>query len=190
MEKRIGFGPRLGALLIDFALAGIAIVFLGSMVGGLLGAAAMSEVAAASGDSAREGAAAGGMLGAIGGVMLGAPLIGGLYFLLEGITGYTPGKLLLGFRIGTADMTPAPMSKLLLRFACKHPHLVLGSLGAVTGMGALHFFGGLLGAVAFLGCFAAVGEKRQALHDMIAGTAVYPKGALQPLQAAAPATAP
>jgi uncharacterized RDD family membrane protein YckC len=183
MEKRIRFGPRLGALLIDFLLACIAILVLGSMVGGLLGAAAMSEAARMSGDSAREGAEAGGLLGAIGGVMLGAPVIGALYFLSEGLTGYTLGKLALGMRIGTAAMTPAPVSKLMLRFACKHPHLVLGTLGAVTGMSSLPFFGWLLGAVAFFGCFAAVGEKRQALHDIIAGTAVYPQSALQPSDA-------
>ena len=38
----------------------------------------------------------------------------------------------------------------------------------------------------FLGCFAALGDKKQALHDLIAGTAVYPKGVLL-LQESSPA---
>ena len=185
MQKRIGFGPRLGALLIDCMVLGVAIAVIGPLVGGLLGAAALSEAARASGDSAAEGAAAGGLLGAIGGLVLGAPIIGTLYFLMEGITGYSFGKLALGVRIGTAAMMPAPVPKLLLRFCCKHPHFVLGTLGVFT-FGTLGTFGALLGMVSFLGCFAAIGEKRLALHDMIAGTAVYPKAALQ-VQAAAPA---
>src|SRR5437879_4909586 len=38
----------------------------------------------------------------------------------------------------------------------------------------------LLGLAAFAGCFLALGESRQALHDRIAGTAVFPKAALEP----------
>jgi uncharacterized RDD family membrane protein YckC len=184
MDKRIGFGPRLGALLIDLLVLCVAVAIIGPIVGGALGAAAMSEAARLSGDSARDGAAAGGFIGAIGGLILGAPVIGALYFLAEGLTGATLGKLALGLRIGRADMTPAPIPKLLLRFCCKHPHFVLGTLGVLS-LSALATFGALLGALAFLGCFAAIGEKRQALHDMIAGTAVYPKVALQAAMPAA-----
>ncbi len=183
MDKRIGFGPRLGALLIDCVVVGIAIAVIGPIVGGLFGAAAMSGMATATGESASEAAAAGGLIGAIGGLALGAPIIGFLYFLVEGLTGVTLGKLALGLRVGSAEMAPAPVSKLLLRFCCKHPHFVLGTLGVFT-FGALGSFGGLLGVVAFLGCFAALGVKKQALHDLIAGTAVYPKAALQPATAA------
>lgn len=180
MDKRIGFGPRLGALLIDTVVVCIAVVIIGPVVGGVLGAVALGAVA--QGTDAAGSAAAGGMLGAIGGLVLGAPIIGALYFLMEGITGYTVGKLALGLRIGTAEMTPAPVSKLLLRFCCKHPHFVLGTLGVFT-FGALGTFGALLGVVSFLGCFAAIGEKRLALHDIIAGTAVFPKAALLPAMA-------
>lgn len=186
MGKRIGFIPRLGALLIDTFILCVAVVVVGPLVGGLLGAAALSEVARASGDSAAQGAEAGGLLGAIGGLVLGAPILGTLYFLPEGVTGYSLGKLALGLRIGTQQMTPAPIPKLMLRFCCKHPHFVLGTLGVIS-LGAVATFGALLGVVAFFGCFAAIGEKRLALHDMIAGTAVYPKAALQP-QLATPAT--
>jgi uncharacterized RDD family membrane protein YckC len=185
MDKRIGFGPRLGALLIDIVLAGIAIVIIGPLVGGLLGAAAMAEAAKVAGDPATEGAAAGGMLGALGGLILGAPIIGALYFLVEAFTGYTLGKLMMGLRVATAQMTPATTGRLFLRYACKHPHFVLGTLGVLTGLDSLGTLGGLLGVVWFLGCFAAIGEKRQALHDLIAGTAVYPKAALE-TQAAPP----
>src|SRR5260370_42222302 len=179
MDKRIGFGPRLGAALIDFLIVCAAIVVIGPLLGGLLGAAALSEASKEAGDPAAQGAIYGGLLGALGGLLFGGPIIGALYFLVEGVTGYTVGKLALGIRIGTAEMTPAPIPKLLLRFCCKHPHFVLGTLGAFT-FDALSRLGGLLGVVAFFGCFLALGEKKQALHDLIAGTAVYPKAALEP----------
>ncbi len=172
MDKRIGFGPRLGAWLIDAVVVCVAIVLIGPVLGGLFGAAAMSEAARQTGDSAAQGAAAGGLIG----------------FLVEGITGYTVGKIALGLRVGSADGTLAPMQKLLIRFACKHVHFVLGVLGLVT-FSALGTLGSVLGVVAFFGCFAAPGDKKQALHDMIAGTAVYPKAALQPVMAQ-PAGAP
>jgi len=42
---------------------------------------------------------------------------------------------------------------------------------------------GNLGSLAWLnilvGCFFTLGMKRQAFHDMIAHTAVYPKGAIK-----------
>jgi len=184
MDKRIGFGPRFGAALIDFLLVCVAIVIIGPILGGLLGAAAMSEAAKEAGDPAAQGAIAGGMLGALGGLIVGGPIIGALYFLVEGVTGYTVGKLALGLRIGTAEGTLAPLPKLLLRFVCKHPHFVFGTLGALT-FGALSTVGTVLGVVAFFGCFMALGEKKQALHDLLAGTAVYPKALLQPAPAPA-----
>ena len=182
MDKRIGFGPRLGAWLIDAVVLCVAIGVIGPVLGGLFGAAAMSEAARQSGDSAAQGAAAGGLIGAIGGLIIGAPIIGTAYFLVEGLTGYTLGKLALGLRIGSADGTLASTQKLLIRFACKHVHFVLGVLGLFT-LGMFTTIGSVLGVVAFFGCFAALGEKKQALHDMIAGTAVYPKAALQPVMA-------
>ncbi len=119
MDKRIGFGPRLGAALIDFLIVCAAIVVIGPLLGGLLGAAALSEASKEAGDPAAQGAIYGGL------------------------------------------------------------HFVLGTLGAFT-FDALSRLGGLLGVVAFFGCFLALGEKKQALHDLIAGTAVYPKAALEP----------
>ena len=76
-------------------------------------------------------------------------------------------------------MTQAPVQQLLLRFACKHIHFILGALAIFT-FSTLATLGTLAGVVMTLGCFLALGEKKQALHDMLAKTAVYPKTALQP----------
>ena len=186
-SKRTGFSPRLGALIIDVVLVMAAAIVIGPLIGGLVGAAAMTQVAEATGESASEGAAAGGLIGAIGGLVLGAPIIGGLYFLTEIFLGASAGKLLTGLRIAGANGEPLALQKRLLRYAAKHPHFLLGTVGSLTGLSALTSLGGVLGLIAFCGCFAAISEKRQALHDLIAGTAVFPKAALQAAPGVAPA---
>ena len=180
MDKRIGFGARFGAWVIDAIavcmLTGIAAV----AVGGTLGAKVGAEQ---SGGSRPENAVFGGIVGSIVGLIVLAPIIGSIYFLVEGMTGLTPGKMMLGLRVGMADGTRAPMPRLLLRYVCKHPHFVFGVVGLLT-FTPFSWFAAFLGPISFLGCFAALGERKQALHDLIAGTAVYLKEALAP--AAAP----
>jgi uncharacterized RDD family membrane protein YckC len=182
MDKRIGFGPRLGAWLIDLVAVCILVGIVAVLFGGMLGVAAGAQL---EGNKA-ENEVAGGIIGAFAGILLAAPVVGALYFAIEGFTGATPGKMLLGLRIGTDSMTPAPLSKLLLRYALKHPHFVLGTLGVFT-FSFLSTLGVYLGPIAFLGSFLALGEKKQALHDLIAGTAVYPRSALESVSSGAPA---
>src|SRR5260370_6195426 len=174
MDKRIGFGPRLGAALIDFLIVCAAIVVIGPLLGGLLGAAALSEASKEAGDPAAQGAIYGGLLGALGGLLFGGPIIGAIYFLVEGVTGYTVGKLALGIRIGTAEMTPAPIPKLLLRFCCKHPHFVLGSLSAFT-FGALGGLGWAPGIFAIFRGFLPLGGKKQLLAHPLSCPPLFPK---------------
>ena len=113
MEQRIGFGPRLGALLIDCVLVGVLVAVLGGVVGGMFGAAAGGAGAAistSSGKDAQSAVAMGGMIGALAGMIIAAAVLGLAYFLIEGFTGYTLGKLMLGMRIASADGTQAPVS--------------------------------------------------------------------------------
>lgn len=178
MEQRIGFGPRLGALLIDLVLVVILAVVLGGFIGGMFGAAAGAGGAALStgtGSDAQSAAAMGGAIGAILGMALAGALIGCVYFLLEGFTGYTLGKLMLGMRIASADGTQAPVPKLLLRWVVKNNNFILSVLAAATGVRFLATLGTLGGLVIFIGCFLALGASKQALHDRICDTAVWPK---------------
>src|SRR5260370_25636069 len=109
MDKRIGFGPRLGAALIDFLIVCAAIVVIGPLLGGLLGAAALSEASKEAGDPAAQGAIYGGLLGALGGLLFGGALLRALYFFLEGVTRYTGGQPPLRLRLRTAGMAPPPI---------------------------------------------------------------------------------
>jgi uncharacterized RDD family membrane protein YckC len=174
MENRIGFGKRLGAMVLDIVICGVLVAILGGMVGGMLGLTAGSLAAGGSSDAA-AGAMSGAALGAIMGMLAAAAVIGLAYFLIEGFTGYTLGKLLLGIRVANADGTQAPVSTLLARWALKNVNFVGTFVAVLTGMEFIRVLGNAGGLVIFVGCFLVLGMSRQALHDRIVHTAVYPK---------------
>lgn len=183
MEQRVGFGPRLGALLLDSVIVCVLAFVGGSTIGGMLGltaGAALGGAMSTGADSLAAGmAAVGGMLGGIFAFIIAAAVIGIVYFLIEGFTGYTLGKLMLGIRVANEDGTKAAVGKLLFRFALKNINFICTVLGALSGVTALITLGRLGGLAIFVGCFFTLGMKKQALHDMIAKTAVYPKGAIK-----------
>lgn len=174
MDSRIGFGKRFGALLLDCLLIGVGSFFLGSTIGGLLGIAA-GGMAGSGDESAATSAAIGGAIGAAIGFVAAAALIGTVYFLIEGFTGFTLGKLMLGIRVANEDGSQAPVGTLLGRYAIKNINYILSVAAAVTGIGLLSTLGGIGGLIVFVGCFMALGAKKQALHDQIMHTAVFPK---------------
>lgn len=185
MEQRIGFGKRLGAWALDCVFVIIVSVVGGTAIGGWLGAytgaAALGAAGAATGgaDNAQAAAALGGLFGAIAGMALAASLIWTVYFLFEGLTGYTLGKLILGIRVASDDGTRAGVGKLLLRWLIKNSGFVLTLIGLFTLTPSLFTVSRLASLIIFVGCFFTLGMKRQAFHDMLAKTAVYPKAAIK-----------
>jgi len=182
MEQRIGFGKRLGALVLDLVLVCIVSWAGAGTIGGLLGGAAAGVAASGmtAGDSTAAAAAmVGGFIGVIIAMVLAFAVIGTLYFLVEGFTGYTLGKLILGIRIANADGTAASVTTLLGRYLVKNCNFILSLLGFVTGIHVLLTLGRLGGLIIFVGCFFTLGTARQAVHDMIMKTAVYPKGVIK-----------
>jgi uncharacterized RDD family membrane protein YckC len=177
MENRIGFGRRLAAFFIDCVLVTGISMLLGPTIGGVLGAAA-GGVAAGLGPgdmSATQGVAMGGVVGAVLGMVLALFVVGTAYFLIEGFTGWTFGKLILGIQVANADGTAAALPTLLKRYALKNVNFLLGFIAAVTGMTVLRTLGNLFGFAIFIGCFFVLGAAHQAFHDMLAKTAVYPR---------------
>jgi uncharacterized RDD family membrane protein YckC len=184
MEQRVGFGPRLGAWLLDFVIVCVLAFLGGSTIGGLIGVtagAALSGAMANQADSlsAAGAAALGGLFGGIVAFFIAAAVIGIVYFLIEGFTGYTLGKLMLGIRVASDDGTSAGVGKLLTRYAIKNCNILLTVLAALSGVTALRTLGNLGGLLIIVGCFFVLGMKKQAFHDMLAHTAVYPKGAIK-----------
>jgi len=179
MENRIGFGKRLGAILLDCIIVGTGSFFLGSTIGGLLGVAAGGIAGAGGEESAATSAAIGGAIGAIVGFVAAMALIWVIYFLMEGFTGFTLGKLILGVRIANQDGTQAAVGTLLGRYAIKNIGSLTSVAALLVGINLLATLGNVAGLVVFVGCFLALGAKKQALHDQIMKTAVYPKESIK-----------
>jgi len=182
MEQRVGFGPRLGAWLLDVVLVGVLAFLGGGTIAGMLGVTAGAAMggAMAQADSAQAAAAlVGGLLGGIFAFAIAVAVIGCVYFLIEGFTGYTLGKLLLGIRVASDDGTAAAVGKLLTRFAIKNSGYLLTLLSGLSGIGALGTLGNVAWLIIFVGCFFTLGMRKQAFHDMLAHTAVYPRAAIK-----------
>ena len=180
MEKRVGFGPRFAAALIDLAIVAVLGFVAGATIGGLLG----GGIGAALGGSSGEGGASGAALGSAVGAVLGAvAAFGGfvfLYSLIEAFTGASPGKMALGLKVGLEDGRRAGAGVYTRRWAVKYSGTLLGLVGALPGLHIAGLVAPVAGLVVFAGCFLVLGDKQQALHDMAAKTAVFRKADLAP----------
>lgn len=176
---RVGFSSRLGAAALDWIFAGVfagvlAAIFgvLGLGAGGVLGMAVDEQ---AKMESALEfvglGAGIGALLGLISGVIVGYFL----YSMIEAFVGASPGKMVLGFKVGNEDGRAGDTGLYLKRWAIKNASSVFSVITLFTGLVFLEPIGSLIGVVMFFGCFLALSEDRQALHDKIAKTAIYHK---------------
>ncbi len=180
MDTRIGFGSRLLAALLDAAVILVLTVGIGGTLGGLLGGGAGRAISGAAGDGAAAGAAIGVLVGAVFGTIAAFSGFTFLYSLIEAFTGASPGKMVLRLKVGLEDGRPARRSVYAKRWAVKYSGSLLGLAGFVPGLHPLALLAAVAGVVIFIGCFLVLGDKRQALHDLAARTAVYRKSALVP----------
>ncbi len=171
MDNRIGFGTRLGAFLLDlvFTLMATYIVvkLFESTFESMVNFNKFEEQQLnllSSNDSLWFFTVL---------LPIGAVIIGFIYNIIEGITGQTPGKMLLKIRIYNQDGTNADTNKLMIRFILKNIGSIAGIISLVISYKSIDITGQLLGIIIFIGCFFVLGESKLALHDMIAKTAVY-----------------
>lgn len=165
-SNRIGFGPRLGATLLDILFTillctPILVFGAGAGLATSLGLSSMMD-----GEQTEALALLGVSAGMIGSILI-CGLLSTVYTLVEAFTGASPGKRVMGMQIAKADGTAGDTSLYLLRWALKNSGSILNYI--------LPIIASLVSTVFFFGCFAALGEKRQALHDIIAKSAVYKK---------------
>jgi len=164
-SNRIGFGPRLGAALLDVIILIVILVPM-SLLGISAGFIAALGLDGAGGDEAEALAMFGLGAGAIA-IILVAGIIGLAYTLIEAFTGASPGKRVLGLQVARADGTAGDVQLYLTRWALKNSGSILNLV--------LPIISSLASLVFFFGCFATLGEKKQALHDIIIKSAVYKK---------------
>lgn len=185
MEKRIGFGRRLGAFVIDGIIAsGIAFIIANLWGTSFENFVNWSKFPDES--MAQIEMIFGGLTDTIIYMSAVGVLISFIYNIIEGFLGYTLGKLILDIQIGNQDGTPTNQSKLMARFAIKNISTLIGLISLVVMVSAIDTLGSVLGFVVLIGCFFAIGEKKLALHDIIAKTAVFRKSELEDGSASEP----
>ncbi len=176
MENRIGFGRRLGAYLLDFVfIAGLAFILSNLMNDFFQNFVDVSE---------EEYEQVSKMYGNFTDIMLtmtvSASMVSFLYNLIEGFTGYTLGKFILGIQVGNQDGTIASQNQLMIRFGIKNIGTIIGLIGIAISIKWIGTVGSFLGFVIVIGCFFVLSENKLAFQDMLAKTAVFRKNELKP----------
>jgi uncharacterized RDD family membrane protein YckC len=161
--ERIGFGKRLGALILDGIFTAISAGVIGYALKDLF-----VGLAPADPDLGEMG----GLYVAITGA---AGICAVLYGLIEGFTGASPGKMILAIKIGTENSMSANTNTLLTRYAIKTSASIVSLVGIILGVEILSSLSVVASVIITIGCFFALGAAKQALHDKIAHTAVYPE---------------
>jgi hypothetical protein len=110
-------------------------------------------------------------------------LIPAAYFLLEGLTGRSVGKLLLGLMIvrqtKTHEQTPADVVNLALRWLFKSSGWLVFAIGLSMENGTLLIIATILSVVFSLGHLLILDRAFQVLYDMLSGTGVAVKKSLE-----------
>lgn len=182
-ELRVGFARRFGAYLLDIVvlivLSLIATAFFGQAfetIGEAYFQKQLAEQNVALDElDAEQADAAMGVMGFMGSWAVVISIVGLVYFgLTETILAASFGKMLLGIKIANADGTSASTNALAIRWLAKtglaYLLLIFTFFFSATIFQMLYF---VVAIVAFIGYFLMFGANRQALHDIIAKTAVY-----------------
>lgn len=102
-------------------------------------------------------------------------IIPGIYYLLEVFTGASLGKLTFGIQIADADRKQSQYGQLWLRYFIKHIAIFIQIVWILTFVNELMILMVMCMTVIYVGFFLTLGRKKQAVHDMLAKTAVYHK---------------
>jgi uncharacterized RDD family membrane protein YckC len=174
--SRAGFGVRFGAFLIDGLFMAI-IIYIVGYIFAMVFIKSVEGVATSGTPMTNEDAAVavGGFMSMIMNMIWGLVIGSLLYTLVEGITGASPGKMILGLKIGTAQGGQAAMGSLLTRWALKNVNYICLFLLAATHVSIFGLISQIGSLFLLISCLMALRASKQALHDDIAGTAVFKK---------------
>lgn len=165
MERK-GFGPRLGAGLIDFVIM--------LVVGGVLGIIFLGSFSMNFGMPAKGGTMTVAHTGAIIAYTLIVALIGLAYFSTEIFMAASPGHAILKMKITREDGSPADQQTLIKRFCIRRAPQILSLLTIIPVLGGIiSILNLVVSIVIIVSCFMTLRANRLALHDEWSGTAVY-----------------
>ena len=162
--KRIGFGTRLGAYLIDMLLCWLLSIIVAVATG------VISVYDIGFGNDSET-------VGGIFGILIAVGIIINILFaavvLMEAVTGQTPGKMMLGIKNANADATKASISVLSGRAGIKFIFYIFRLISFLTGIAMIGSLGTIAGFIIIAGCLLVLGKAKQSVHDRIFKTAVF-----------------
>ena len=177
--QRVGAGPRLAAAALDYVMSTFAVMACAwqgwgwfQLVESMPGLDGVRELYAPVEAMLVEA----GLYQGLTSLLAASALIGVMYPMVEGVSGASPGKWIMGICIARPDGTRGDLVLYMRRFLVKYVRPVFASVGAVSGISALGFLAGPAGLVVTVGTLLLLAPHRQALHDKLAGTAVFVRG--------------
>jgi len=107
-------------------------------------------------------------------------VISACFTLMEVFLASSPGKMIMKLQIGNFDSNLASTNQLIIRSAYKNLSTILTIIFVATEMNVApySYLAIALSFIMIIGCFFALSEKRQAVQDIIAKTAVFKKSNL------------
>jgi uncharacterized RDD family membrane protein YckC len=160
---RVGFGRRLGAYFIDFIFTIIIYAVAMSVTGAIDEIMKIDDIF----NNINKY-----MLVVQDATLLGV-LFSLLYYSTEIFFSASPGKMILGIRIGQENRHVASLSSLVTRYLLKHSSAILSALSLIVLLPILSSLSSILQLIIVVGFFFTLSVKRQALHDILSKTAVY-----------------
>jgi uncharacterized RDD family membrane protein YckC len=181
--QRVGFGKRLLAFIIDGLTTGVLSAVMAFSTGTLfteLIPISDSKMA----DIEESVTMLSGLLGVSASelsdmfIMIQTASVLGMiisvaYSMIELFTGRSPGKMVMNIEIKGAYGEPGSLNRWFPRWLVKESASLMSLLGLITAIGVFDWVSNVAGFAIFIGCLMVLGQKRQALHDMVAGTAVF-----------------
>jgi uncharacterized RDD family membrane protein YckC len=171
MENRIGFGRRLGAFLLDLVF----IIGLSFILASLMNEFLQNFVNVSEEEYDQVSKLYGNFTDTMLAITVAVSIVSFLYNLVEGFTGFTAGKLLLGIQVGNVDGKKANLNQLMTRFAIKNIGTIIGLIGIALTIKWIGSIGNVFGFIILIGCFFVLSENKLAFQDMLAKTAVFKK---------------
>lgn len=183
--RRVGFGKRLVAFIIDVLITMVLGIGLGfalyamDMQVSLIDRGASEFVSTMYRMLGMSKADTQSMLQFSGVLAFAALIVGFLYSIIELFTGASIGKMALGIVIAHADGRRGELQLWFNRWVLKNLNSNLNALALIPALSILSPISTVIGILFIIGCFFALGESRLALHDRIAQTAVFHKDDVQ-----------
>ena len=180
IDKRVGFGRRLAAFLVDVVILMIIQTVISYSSGLNEAQAIMTERMQSIGfnlDAIMQMTME--MQSEFYFTLLSIQVIYVLYYSLEMMVGATLGKLALGIQIADKDGKPASNTQLIKRFAFKNSVLIFGLLSAATHFKPFEWAYYTMGIIVLISCLYVLSSTKMGFHDMWAKTAVFKKRDLE-----------